>query len=76
MAQLKIQMVDTRNQYHRIKQEIDAAISAVIDSSQFIMGPSVAEFERNTEKYLGSKKLLLFWVQGRYMLILMKRLTI
>lgn len=53
MGESKIQMVDTKNQYLKIKKEVDAAIASVIDSSQFILGPAVAEFERNVEYYLG-----------------------
>ena len=35
----KIQMVDLRSQYDKIKSEIDSAIHAVIESSAFINGP-------------------------------------
>ena len=48
-------MVDTKNQYLKIKKEVDQAIADVIDSSQFIQGPAVAQFERNIESYLGCK---------------------
>jgi len=50
-----IQMVDTKSQYLKIKNEIDSAIQNVIDSSQFIQGPAVKKFEENVEKYLGAK---------------------
>ncbi len=46
-------MVDTRTQYLKIKSEIDSAVTEVIESSQFIQGPTVREFEANVEKYLG-----------------------
>ncbi len=52
---LNIQMVDTKNQYLKIKSEIDSAINNVIESTQFIQGPAVKEFEKNVEKYLGVK---------------------
>ncbi|MCI0449764.1 MAG: DegT/DnrJ/EryC1/StrS family aminotransferase [Chlorobi bacterium] len=48
-------MVDTRNQYLKIKDEIDNAIQEVINSSQFIQGPVVAEFESEVARYLGVK---------------------
>ncbi len=48
-------MVDTRTQYLKIKDEIDSAINSVIDSSQFIQGPIVGEFERNVSSYLNCK---------------------
>lgn len=40
----KIQMVDLRGQYLRIKSEIDSAIESVLLSSAFIQGPDVKEF--------------------------------
>ena len=52
---MQIRMVDTHNQYLKIKKEIDKAIHDVIDSSKFIQGPAVNEFEHNIEKYLGCK---------------------
>jgi dTDP-4-amino-4,6-dideoxygalactose transaminase len=52
---MKIQMVDTHNQYLKIKKEIDKAVIDVIESSQFILGPAVKEFEKNSEAYLGCK---------------------
>jgi len=55
MKEMKIQMVDTHNQYLKIKNEIDKSVLGVIDSSQFIQGPAVKEFERNVESYLGCK---------------------
>ena len=55
MSIKNIQMVDTKNQYLKIKNEIDSAIHEVIDSTQFIQGPAVKKFENNVEKYLGIK---------------------
>ena len=50
-----LQMVDTKTQYHKIKAEVDAAVIAVMESSQFIGGKPVAEFADNLAKYNGSK---------------------
>ncbi len=50
-----IQMVDLRNQYHRLKPEIDEAVLQVMDSSIFIKGPVVRSFEENLADYLGVK---------------------
>ena len=50
-----IQMVDLKSQYHRIKPEIDAAISEVLESARFIKGPQVEEFANNLAKYTGAK---------------------
>jgi dTDP-4-amino-4,6-dideoxygalactose transaminase len=55
MSKMNIQMVDTKNQYLRIKDEINTAIQNVIDSSQFILGPAVKQFETNAAAYLKCK---------------------
>ncbi len=52
---MDIQMVDLKNQYAKIKPEIDKAIDGVVESCQFILGPAVGEFENNAAKYLGCK---------------------
>ena len=49
----KIQMVDLRSQYLKIKEEVDAGIQEVIDTCSFINGPKVKEFQQSMEKYLG-----------------------
>ena len=53
-----IQMVDLKSQYLRIKPEMDAAIQRVLDSSAFIQGPSVSEFEQQLTNYTGSKHVI------------------
>ena len=50
-----LQMVDTKTQYLKIKQEVDAAVLAVMESSQFIGGKAVSDFAVNLAKYHGSK---------------------
>lgn len=52
---MKIHMVDTKTQYLKIKNEIDDAIQSVIDSSQFIQGEVVREFENDITQYVGCK---------------------
>ncbi len=49
---MNIQMVDLQGQYLGIKNEIDAAIQSVIDSSAFIRGPVTAAFEKDLSTYL------------------------
>ena len=39
-----IQMVDTKTQYLQIKDEVDAAIHAVLDSAAYINGKAVQDF--------------------------------
>ncbi len=53
-----IQMVDTRNQYLNIKEEIDNAVLDVMGSSAFINGPVVKEFSANLANYLGSTHVI------------------
>jgi UDP-2-acetamido-2-deoxy-ribo-hexuluronate aminotransferase len=50
-----LQMVDTKTQYLKIKSEVDAAVIAVMESSQFIGGKVVTDFAANLAKYHGSK---------------------
>lgn len=51
-------MVDTRSQYFRIKPEVDAAVIAVMESSQFIGGKVVNDFAQNLAKFNGSKHVI------------------
>ena len=41
-----IPFVDLKAQYHSIKAEIDAAITHILENSQFVLGPEVAAFEK------------------------------
>jgi len=50
-----IQMVDTKTQYLKIKEKVDAAIFEVLDSAAYINGKAVAEFTTNLNNYVGSK---------------------
>jgi dTDP-4-amino-4,6-dideoxygalactose transaminase len=50
-----IPFLDLKAQYHQIKPEIDAAVSRVLDSGQFILGPEVAAFEERFAAYCGVK---------------------
>jgi dTDP-4-amino-4,6-dideoxygalactose transaminase len=46
-----IPFLDLQAQYRQIKPEIDAAITRVIDSAQFVLGPEVAGFEERFADY-------------------------
>jgi dTDP-4-amino-4,6-dideoxygalactose transaminase len=48
-----IPLVDLTAQYHSIKEEIDAAVSATLESGHFILGPAVSRFEESVAAYLG-----------------------
>lgn len=54
----KIQMADLHSQYLLIKDEVDAGIQEVINSSIFIGGSKVKEFATSLEKYLGVKHVI------------------
>jgi dTDP-4-amino-4,6-dideoxygalactose transaminase len=48
-----IPMVDLKRQYHNLKADIDAAIQNVLEDGQFILGPNVAELEKEIAAYHG-----------------------
>ena len=54
----KIQMVDLQSQYHRFKPEIDSAMQEVIESSAFINGPAVKQFQTALAEYLNVKHVI------------------
>lgn len=53
-----LQMVDTKTQYQKIKQEVDAAVIGVLESSQFIGGKVLNDFVDNLAAYNGSKHVI------------------
>lgn len=55
---MKIQMVDLKGQYLKIKEDIDAGIQECIDNTAFINGPAVKEFQHDFEKYLRVKHVI------------------
>jgi len=48
-----IPMVDLKRQYHALKNEIDAAVSDVLESTHFILGPNVGKLEEEIAGYHG-----------------------
>lgn len=54
----KIQMVDLKGQYEQIKSEVDNSVLEVIESTAYINGPKVHEFQKNLEEYLGVKHVI------------------
>ena len=54
----KIQMVDLKGQYEAIKETINASVIEVIESTAFINGPKVQEFQKNLESYLNVKHVI------------------
>ena len=53
-----IQMVDLKQQYLKIKTEVDGAIQQVVDSTAFINGKPVGEFAGSLAGYLGIKHVV------------------
>jgi UDP-2-acetamido-2-deoxy-ribo-hexuluronate aminotransferase len=52
---MSIPFIDLKAQYQQLKADIDARIHAVLDHGQYIMGPEVAELERELATYVGVK---------------------
>jgi UDP-2-acetamido-2-deoxy-ribo-hexuluronate aminotransferase len=53
-----IHMVDLKQQYFNIKNEVDAAIARVLDSTIFIGGPQVTDFSKSLAEYLNIKHVI------------------
>jgi len=54
----KLQMVDLKGQYEKIKAEVDKAVLDVVASSAYINGPEVKAFQADLEQYLGVKHVI------------------
>jgi len=52
---MNVPLLDLKEQYHTIADEVMAAVKSVIDDQRFILGPVVDEFERRVEAKLGVK---------------------
>ena len=50
-----MEFIDLKKQYERIKPQIQARINQVLSHSKFIMGPEVAELERQLAAFVGAK---------------------
>ncbi len=51
-------MVDLKNQYLHLQDEIDAAVLEVLRSTAYINGPAVKEFQRAMEEYLDVRSVI------------------
>ena len=54
----KIQMVDLKGQYEKIKKRVNSSILDVISSTAFINGPEVRSFQKELEAYLEVKHVI------------------
>ncbi|NJY61811.1 DegT/DnrJ/EryC1/StrS family aminotransferase [Salinimicrobium sp. CDJ15-81-2] len=54
----KIQMVDLKGQYEKIKDTVNYSILEVLDTTAFINGPEVQTFQKELEEYLDVKHVI------------------
>ncbi|MBU2060350.1 MAG: DegT/DnrJ/EryC1/StrS family aminotransferase, partial [Bacteroidetes bacterium] len=54
----KIQMVDLKSQYEKIKETVNVSIQEVLDTNAYINGPEVHKFQKNLEEYLDVKHVI------------------
>ncbi|AWM14025.1 transcriptional regulator [Flavobacterium sediminis] len=54
----KLQMVDLKSQYEKIKEDVNASIQEVLDTTTYVNGPLVHQFQADLEKYLGAKHVI------------------
>lgn len=50
---MRVPFLDLQAQYQSLKHEIDPAIQSVLDTSAYVLGPSVEAFEQNFAAYCG-----------------------
>lgn len=52
---MNVPFIDLKAQYKSLKTDIDQRIQAVLDHGQYIMGPEVAELEKQLAQFCGAK---------------------
>ena len=55
---MKIEMVDLKGQYQKIKTQIDHAMISCVESAEFINGKLVSTFSQNLANYVGVKHVI------------------
>jgi dTDP-4-amino-4,6-dideoxygalactose transaminase len=55
MNEMNVPFLDLKRQYEQIKPEVNKAITDVIESQRFAMGPKTEEFEKSFASYCDSK---------------------
>ena len=55
---MQISFTGLQQQSQRLRAEIDRRISTVLDHGQFIMGPEVAELERQLSAFCGARETI------------------
>ncbi len=51
-------MVDLKGQYEAIKGELGVVLNSVLNTTSFINGPAVGDFQKNLQKYLNVKHVI------------------
>lgn len=51
-------MVDLKGQFEKIKDEVNSSIQEVLETTAFINGPRVHQFQKKLENYLGVKHVI------------------
>lgn len=54
----KIEMVDLKGQYEKIKEQVSTSIEEVLETTAFVNGPQVQKFQKELETYLGVKHVI------------------
>ena len=54
----EIKMVDLGSQYRRLQPAIDRAMQSVLETTTYINGPAVRQFQEHLEAYLGVKHVI------------------
>lgn len=55
---MAIPFIDLAAQQAKLRPQLDRAIAGVLDEGQYIMGPQVAEFERQLAEFCGARRCL------------------
>ncbi|MEM9064515.1 MAG: DegT/DnrJ/EryC1/StrS family aminotransferase [Planctomycetota bacterium] len=55
MSDINVPLLDLKAQYANLRDEIEPVIRKVVEDQWFIMGPEVAELEKEVAEYLGVK---------------------
>ena len=55
MTQTSVPFLDLQAQYRGIREELIAALTDVADSTRYVLGPAVADFEREFAAYMGAE---------------------
>ena len=54
----KIEMVDLKGQYKKIENQVNDSVLKTINSTNFINGPQVKNFQKHLESYLNVKHVI------------------